>query len=166
MAIYRSLRSFAFSLLLLLASPWHSAAQTEPVYIPCSYMTGNFNNVSSVVVAFSEGTAWEGEKWAWLTVFNPFLVAQTVEIKAYVDGYGLVAWSESVAGKSRKAWNMNIEIFNRSGRRGRTNFATEVVFGPPSRTASGIGVANLAVWDFNYTTPVYLLGTNLCGVWL
>ena len=170
----RAFRTCVLSLFGLLVLPWHAAAQrpatspTRPIdyeLVPCGFMTGDHNNVSALVVAFSEGTAWEGEKWVWLTVFNPLRIAQTVEVKAYVDGYGLVFWSESVPSKARRGWNMNLELLNRAGHRGRTNFATEVVFRPPSTTAGGgVGLANIAVWDYDYKSAVYLLGTNLCGV--
>jgi hypothetical protein len=162
----RRMAMLAFIVLLAASTP---ARAQYGEYVPCGFYTGDWNNISHVVVAFSEGTAWVNEKWVWLTAFNPKSYDQTVTVVAHVDNYGPVGWEATIPSKQRMAWNMNVEIYNRTGRRGRVNFATEVAFtgesaGAPAQQ-SGVGVANIAVWDWNYSQiPVYLLGTTLCVV--
>lgn len=135
------------------------AAQTDPPRPVGTFVTCENVHSGRQVTLFSEGTAWQGEKWVWLTVFNPTSAAQRVWVEVYVDGGQKTTWTVSIPAKARQAWSMNDEIGTRLGLRGRVNFATTVHF-------TTLGAANIAVWSWDYqAVPVYLLGTNLCVTW-
>jgi len=152
--------TIALSFLLLPAIAARAQQPPSGTFVPCSELTTAPAYKGHQVTMFSEGTAWQNEKWVWLTVFNPTTSTQPVWIRVYVDGQDdEINWAVDVEPRRRAAWNMNDEIFNRLGLRGRINFATVVDF-------STLGVANIAVWSWDYqAVPVYLLGTNHCQTW-